>query len=90
MVCMSDNLLKNDVFMEYIRRENVKIFDGRWLFKILTIDEVKYIVENKKEKFEYQEVSILSNEISDIVVFMIRNLADKVKIINVLTNDSYV
>ena len=51
MVCMSDNLLKNDVFMEYIRRENVKIFDGRWLFKILTIDEVKYIVENKKEKF---------------------------------------
>jgi len=52
-------------------------------------NEVRYIVENKKEKIEYQEVSILSNEISDIIVFMIRNLADKVKIINVLTNDSY-
>ncbi len=89
MVCMSDNLLKSDIFMEYIKGQNVKIFDGRWLFKILTINEVRYIVENKKEKIEYQEVSILSNEISDIIVFMIRNLADKVKIINVLTNDSY-
>lgn len=89
MVCMSDVLLKDNIFMEYIKKENVKIFDGRWLFKILAISEVKYIVENKKEKIEYQEISILSNEISDIVVFMIRNLADKVKIVNVLTNDSY-
>ena len=89
MVCMSDVLLKDNIFMEYIKKENVKIFDGRWLFKILAISEVKYIVENKKEKIEYQEISILSNEISDIIVFMIRNLADKVKIVNVLTNDSY-
>ena len=75
--------------MEYIKNENVKIFDGKWLFKILAIDTVKYIADNKKEKIEYQEVSILSNKIDDLIVFSIRNLAEKVKILNILTNDAH-
>ncbi len=88
-VCISDSLLNNTIFMEYIKSEKVKIFDGKWLFKILAVKACKYIVENKKEIMEYQEISILSNEINDIVVYTIRNLAEKVKIINILTNDSY-
>lgn len=88
-MCISDSLLQNSVFMEYIKNENVKIFDGKWLFRILAIDTVKYIVDNKKEKIEYQEVSILSNKIDDIVVFTIRNLAEKVKIVNILTKDAH-
>lgn len=89
MVCISDSLLNNPVFMEYIKSEKVKIFDGKWLFKIFAIKSCEYIVSCKKEIMEYQEISILSNKISDIVVYTIRNLADKVKIINVLTTDSY-
>lgn len=89
IVCVSDNLLNNAVFMEYLKNENVKLLDGKWLFKILAPKVCEYIVECKKEIIEYQEISILSNKIDDIVVFTIRNLADKVKIINILTNDSY-
>lgn len=88
-VCISDYLINNPTFTEYIKNENLKIFDGKWLFKILAIKSCEYIVENKKEIMEYQEISILSNKINDLVVYTIRNLAEKVKIINVLTNDSY-
>lgn len=89
MVCASDSLLNNSIFMEYIKNEKVKLFDGKWLFKILAIKTCEYIVENKKEMMEYQEISILSNKINDIVLYTIRSLADKVKIINILTTDSY-
>lgn len=88
-VCVSDNLLENAVFMEYLKNQKVRIFDGKWLFKMLAIDAVEYVIKNKKEKKENQEISILSNKIDDITVFIIRNLAEDVKIINILTNDSY-
>lgn len=89
IVCASDNLLCNDIFIEYIKNQNIKLLNGKWLFKMLSINAVKYIAENKKEKIEYQEVSILSNKIDEIIAFTIRNLAERVKIINVLSNDSY-
>ena len=89
IVCVSDNLLDNVIFMEYLKNENVKLLNGKWIFKILATKVCEYIVESKKEIIEYQEISILSNKINDVVVFTIRNLAEKVKIINVLTNDSY-
>lgn len=88
-VCISDKLLSNDVFTEYLKNENVKVFDGKWLFKILAIKSCEYITECKKEIIEYQEISILSNKIDEIIVYTIRNLAPKVRIINILTNDSY-
>lgn len=89
MVCVSDNLFNNPIFMDYIKKENVKVFDGTWLFKILAVKCCEYITDCKKEIMEYQEISILSNKINDIVVYTIRNLANKVKVINVLTTDSY-
>lgn len=89
IVCVSDSLLNNAIFMEYLKNENVKLLDGKWLFKILATKACEYVVESKKEIIEYQEISILSNRINDFVVFTIRNLAEKVKIINILTNDSY-
>ena len=84
-VCLSDNLLKNNGFTEFIRNENVKIIDGKWLFKHLTYNVLKYIVNMKKEEIELQEVSILSNNISRIVVKCIKDIAVNVKTINVIT-----
>lgn len=89
MVCISDSLLNNMIFIEYLKNENVKLFNGKWLFKVLAIKSCEYIVENKKEIIEYQEVSILSNKIDDIVIYTVINLAERVKVINLLTNDSY-
>lgn len=87
MVCLSTTLLNNDVFMEFIKNENVKVLDGKWLFKHLINCCAEYICTNKKENLGYQEISILSNGINDIVVEGIKTLAPKVRIMNVITSN---
>lgn len=86
-ICLSNSLLENNVFMEFIKNENVKILDGKWLFKHLIIDCAEYICTSKKEDLSYQEISILSKDINEIVIDAIRNLAPKVRILNVITFD---
>jgi hypothetical protein len=85
-VCISNNLLNNKIFMEFIKNENVKIFDGKWLFKHLVSNCLEYITRYKKEKCEYQEVSILTNNIDELIVDDIKELASKVRVVNIITD----
>lgn len=86
-VCISNELLKNPIFMEFIKSKNVRIFDGRWLFKQLVPKIVDYIMFCKKDKIEYQEISILSKDINDIVVYNIKELSSRVRILNIITEN---
>lgn len=86
-VCISEELFKNPVFMDFIRKKKVRIFDGRWLFKQLVVKCAEYIVLCKKEKMEYQEVSILSKNIDELVAYNVREIASKVKIVNLITEN---
>ena len=86
-VCLSNNLLKNADFIENIKKENIKIFDGKWLFKQLMYNCTEYVCKLKKENLAYQEISILSNHVNEVVIENIRELASKVKIVNIITND---
>lgn len=86
-VCISNELLKNPIFMEFIKSKNVRIFDGRWLFKQLVPKIVDYIMLCKKDKIEYQEISILSKDINDIVVYNIKELSSRVRILNIITEN---
>lgn len=86
-VCISNELLNNPVFMEFIKSKNVRIFDGRWLFKQLVPKIVDYIMLCKKDKIEYQEISILSKDINDIVVYNIKELSARVRILNIITEN---
>lgn len=86
-VCLSENLLNNQEFVKYILNENVKIFDGKWLFKYLISDCASYISLCKKEILDYQEISILCNNPNDIVFNDIRELAVKIRVLNIITNN---
>lgn len=86
-VCLSNELLVNKVFVEFIQKQNVKVFTGRWLFRHLLPKCVEYIATCKREKIEYQEVSILTKNINELVVYNIRELSGKVKIINIITEN---
>ncbi len=86
-VCLSNNLLNNESFMKFIKNEDVRIFDGKWLFKHLALNSAEYVCKCKKENLGYQEISFLTNEISDIVVENIKDISSKVKILNIITED---
>ena len=86
-VCVSDDLMNNKNFIDFLKRNNVEILDGKWLFKHMSFDIVKYICNQKKEKINYQEVSILSNDIDRILKQIIFDLAKEVKVINLVTKN---
>lgn len=86
-VCISDDLMNNKKFIDFLKRSNVEILDGKWLFKHMSFDIVKYICNQKKEKINYQEVSILSNDIDRILKQIIFDLAKEVKVINLVTQN---
>lgn len=85
-VCLSDNLLNNNVFLDFIKKENIAYFNGKWLFKHMMINCAEYICNCKKEKLEYQEISILSNDINWNLVYNIKKIAEKARIVNIVTN----
>lgn len=84
-VCLSNELLDNEKFMMFMEKENIKVFDGKWLFKHLLIKTLEYIVSSKKERIESQEVSILTNNINEIIAYNIKEISSRVKVFNIIT-----
>ena len=54
-VCISDELLVNDEFIDFLNKQNIKILDGKWLLKFLCLDIINYIVFNKTVITDRQE-----------------------------------
>ncbi len=86
-VCLSNELMEDKYFVDFLNDNTVEILDGRWLFKHMSLDSVKYICNLKKEKINYQEVSILSNDIDRILKQIIFDLAKEVRILNLITQN---
>lgn len=84
--CLSEELMKNKEFINWLKKEGVSCFDGRWLFKNMTINIVKYINTLKKENMNYQEISILSNEVDRTIKQIILDLAPEVRVLNLVTS----
>lgn len=86
-VCISDELRTNKEFKDFLLGQAINIFDGKWLYKHMMINIIEFVVQNKKEKMEYQEISILVNEIDDIIIENIYQIAPRIKLLNIITNN---
>lgn len=86
-VCLSDELALKEDFKNFLVEQKINILEGRWLFKYLSLDIIKYIVSNKNEKIQEQEISILVNENNILITGIIKELAETVHNINIITRD---
>ena len=85
-VVLSKDLLENKNFINALNSYNIKIFDGRWLIKYLSIEILDYIVEQKNIKKEETEIAIVTNEITDLSIEIIKILSKQYKKLTVVTN----
>ncbi len=85
-VCLSNELTSNIDFFNFINGQELEIFDGSWLFDYINLKLIKYIAELKKEDLKSQEITIMINKINDNIVDLIKELSDKIKLLNVVTN----
>lgn len=83
-IVLSKKIRKNEIYKNYLNTYGIEISDGKWLFKILIPEIVEYIVKNKK--IDNVNLSILINDLTDIEIENIEELALKYKTINIVTN----
>ena len=86
-VCISEKLMKNTEFKNYLNGQGIKILNGIWLYKHLIIKIIEYIVNIKNEKIENQEISILVNDLDEIIVENINEISSKIKLLNIITDN---
>ena len=86
-VILSKNIKKIDNLRNNLYSKNINILDGRFLFKCLYREIIDYILNLKKEKLENTEICILVNDYTEINEKIIIDIAEKVKNLNVITNN---
>ncbi len=85
-IVLSHEIQKNKNFINAINANNIRIFDGRWLEKYLIPEILEYVINNKNIKKEECEIAVATNEITDIGIETIKNLARQYKKLTVVTN----
>lgn len=85
-VVLSDNLFNLETLKNELYSININILDGKYLFKLLTEEVIKYICKKTKTDIEKMEISILTNDVNNTNNVIIIGLAEKVKMLNIITN----
>ena len=83
---LSKKLKKNKSFIEKLEKENIKIYDGKWLYGYILKEIMEYILSEKREIKENTEVSFLVNFFDDVSVENIKIFAKQYKRVNIVTN----
>lgn len=85
-IILSKELQEKEIFCNQLYTYGFEISDGRWLFKVLAFDAINSAVKKNKMTAEKIKISILVNEIDDIVLETINQIIKKYKNINIVTN----
>ena len=85
-IILSNEIRKNEAYVSFLNSYNLEIIDGKFLDDYLICDMVDYIMKKKELKSEETEISILCNQITDLIVLDIENFAKKMKRVNIVTN----
>lgn len=85
-VMLSKNIKKQAQYMNYLNSYNLNIVEGKWLYKILASNVLDYIISKKNIKKEETQISITINEVTEVMLDFIRNIAKEYKRVHIVTN----
>ena len=85
-VVLSKSIKSNNQFVDDLKKNNIKIYDGKWLYRYILKEIVEYILKEKNEIKENTEIAFLVNYIDDVVIENIKIFAKEYKRINIVTN----
>lgn len=85
-VVLSKRINKQNDYINFLYSYGIKIIEGRWLFKALTLKVLDYITEKKRLKKEDIQISILINDVELNMLENIKQIARQYKAVNIVTN----
>lgn len=83
---ISKYLKKDEEYMKDIKKLNIPISDGRWLFKFLIIYILEYIAKCQKRKKRDLKIAFMCNYNSSIISYFIKEIISNVKNLKIITN----
>ena len=78
-VVIDKELITCEKLINLLRTNDIKIFDGKWLEKYLILDILEYIINKKQIIKAETEIAITANEITDLLIEMIKILSKQYK-----------
>ena len=85
-IVVSKKLKDEEQFINELYSYNYNIVDGRWLFELLSEKILDYIVDKKNLEKQEIQLSILVNDLSEVMLQTIKRLLQQYKKINIVTN----
>ena len=85
-VVIDKELITCEKLINLLRTNDIKIFDGKWLEKYLILDILEYIINKKQIIKAETEIAITANEITDLLIEMIKILSKQYKKLTIVTN----
>ena len=85
-VVIDKRIIECNNLLNLLRANDIKIFDGKWLERYLILDILEYIVNKKQIIKAETEIAITANEITDLLIEIIKNLSKQYKKLTIVTN----
>lgn len=86
-VVIEKELMQNETAKNTLYSNNINIIDGTTLSKQLTYSVVKKVYEYKNKPIETGEITILANDYNEITAQTIKQIAQNVKRLNIISNN---
>lgn len=85
-VVIDKKIIECNNLLNLLRANDINIFDGKWLERYLILDILEYIVNKKQIIKAETEIAITANEITDLLIEIIKNLSKQYKKLTIVTN----
>lgn len=85
-VVIDKELITCEKLINLLKSNDIKIFDGKWLEKYLILDILEYIINKKQIIKAETEIAITANEITYLLIEMIKILSKQYKKLTIVTN----
>ena len=86
-IAVSQNLSKNELFMNYLSTYDIEVYSGKMLLEIIVLKTIDYIVEKRCLNKDTIQITIAVNDISDIMFENVKLIIEKYKKVNITTKN---
>lgn len=87
IVAVSKDLSDNNELIREIESYNIKVLDGRWIFKFMLCDILEYISRSRGKTLETVNFAIVINNSEEVAVSQIAEIAKRVRNIKIVTSN---
>lgn len=85
-IVLSEKIKRQEEYVNFLHTYDFDIIEGKWLFQVLSTKVLDFVLEKKEMKKEETPISILVNDLTEVMLSEIRKIAKEYKRVNIITN----